>query len=85
MGANNGTGQPNNLKCSRCIRHRSWRPARCGMNLKATGKERPLSKAQLGNGGARVMMRQVQYECLDCGHVGWSRHKDAGRLLERLK
>jgi hypothetical protein len=31
-------------------------------------------------GGARVLPYQVEYVCLTCGHRGWSRHTNAGRL-----
>jgi len=80
MGANNGTGQPYFFQCSKCrrrnnSRHRSRLPY-TGHQVKLTGRKKPLSRSQQGTGGARVSQERREYECLDCGHVGWSRHKD---------
>lgn len=82
MGTKGGTGQPYWLKCAKC--RLSLRRSG-GMNLEATGKTLPLSKGQRGRGGRRVLQLRVQYRCLDCKHVGWSRHVDAGVLLEKLQ
>lgn len=77
-GTNAGTGRPLTLRCAKCrldyvrMRERSG----CGTRLERTGRKRPLSKAQEGNGGLRVLLYQLEYRCLDCGHVGWTRMKD---------
>lgn len=81
MGNNNGSGQPNNLRCAKCKR---GHVRGLGHKLRATGHTRPLPPSLEGRGGIRVMNQQAEYECLDCGHVGWSRHKDMQRLLRRL-
>jgi hypothetical protein len=31
----------------------------------------------------RMAPIRVEYRCLDCGHVGWSAHKDIVRRFER--
>ena len=54
------------------------------MNLEITGKTKSLTGYARGNGGCRVVGFQVQYRCLDCNHVGWSRHSEAARKLQRL-
>ncbi len=73
MGANNGTGQPNFFRCSKCRstlrggRNTGW--AGC-VNL--TGRKRP----HRGKAGARNSFIDREYVCQDCGHVGWSCHID---------
>ncbi len=54
------------------------------MNLEVTGKTKPLTGYARSNGGHRVAQFQVEYRCLDCKHVGWSRHSEAARKLQRL-
>lgn len=80
MGSNNGTGQPMYLRCAKCKTRRGrfyGQPER----LEATGRTRPRRD---GRGGARITHRFIEYRCLVCGHVGWSKHMDAERLLARL-
>lgn len=73
MGGGRGSaaGQPISFSCAKC---RICRPdySRRGDRYELTGKERP----QLSSG---INLRHwggtaYQYRCLDCGHVGWSRH-----------
>lgn len=74
MGANNGTGQPLHFLCARC--RRFDRARRWGWKTVRTGLVKPLAASQRGCGGVRVLQKRVQYKCLQCGHVGWTRHKD---------
>ena len=74
MSRSHGTGQPLRFKCSKQRRaRRSGRAHECWR----TGKVRP-ARARIG--GIRVMDHEVEYECATCGHVGWSRHVEAGQL-----
>ena len=85
-GTNAGTGQPYAFKCANCSRH-WWRGSigttQHGREYKATGKIRPLASGQRGGGGSRMVPFRIQYQCLECGHIGWSRHKDVARQLQR--
>ena len=78
MGANNGTGHPNWLRCWACRRRRDEHVSGA---LEATGRTKPRRKT----GGARTTNRQIEYRCLDCGFIGWTIHVDAERLLRRLE
>lgn len=80
-GTNAGTGQPLVLRCAKCKRDSRDLFKRYGDNLVATGRVRPLMLSQQGHGGPRVTNRRIEYLCRDCGHKGWSRHKDAERLI----
>jgi hypothetical protein len=85
-GKNSGTGWPHDLRCSACKRStNNWKqPSRVGFNLEATGHVRNWSARGRVALGARGMGYQVEYRCRDCGHIGWTRHIDARRLLKRL-
>jgi hypothetical protein len=87
MGANNGTGQPNWLRCAKLRRSPIARFYTIfdleRHELTATGRVRKLPARSHGYGGARVTNRLIQVACT-CGHVGWTRHKDAERLLAQL-
>jgi hypothetical protein len=87
MGANNGTGQPFAFRCGRCRRtggnggHYNPRTGRREHSrngwvgsVSLTGRKRP--QRNQGRGGSRVSDEEREYECGDCGHVGWSRHSD---------
>ena len=78
-GTNAGTGYPLTLRCAKCKAGRSGY-RRHGTHLEATGRTRPTLHQ-----GYRQTDRRVEYHCLDCGHVGWSQHSDAERLLRRLE
>ena len=77
-GTNGGTGYPVSLRCSKC--RKSGVFAGSGFNLKATGRTWVARKR-----GIRQTDRKIQYRCQDCGHVGWTQHVDAERLLRGLK
>lgn len=71
MGGNNGTGQPNNFRCSAC-RKELWGDPDHGWAscVRLTGRKRP----HRGKAGARNSYIDREYTCLDCGHTGWSCH-----------
>jgi hypothetical protein len=80
MGSNGGTGYPNWLRCAKCRKSRTFRPDRTGANLEATGRTKPLRGH---HSGYRCTNRQIEYRCRECGHIGWTKHMDAERLLKR--
>lgn len=75
-GSNAGTGQPISFRCSQCRRSKYRRMEGHGsvFRVQLTGKKRELKR-----GGVRSSYHSRQYVCADCGHVGWSRHKDLER------
>lgn len=94
-GTNAGTGSPISFRCSACRRLASrskepvfrprrgcvggtyWRETYHGGRrdrVALTGRTR-----NFGTRGARMSATAREYRCLDCGHVGWSRHVDLGR------
>lgn len=74
-GSNAGTGQPIHFFCSKCRRSRGWRDigSRRGYNVIRTGRTKPYRG---GKRGTRGLDTFHEYKCLDCEHVGWSRHTD---------
>lgn len=84
-GSNAGTGYPLTLRCAKCRLGRyEWRGmhfGKYGMNLEATGRTRPLRRH--GHKGYRCTNREIEIRCLDCGHIGWSKHISAEALLIR--
>lgn len=78
MGSNGGSGYPNTLRCTKCKTGSDWkrRPSGLGTDLVRTGRTKPLAKSQQGYGNRRALQERVEYRCLDCGHVGWTRMKD---------
>lgn len=81
MSRSSGTGCPLILRCSKCKKHRDWRRNEYP-RLEATGRTKVRGKVRCPSRKADV---KVEYRCLDCGHVGWSNHSDAGRLLKSSK
>lgn len=73
MGSNNGTGQPNWFRCSKC-RSTLWGARNDGWasQVELTGRKRP----HRGKVGARITHIDREYRCRSCGHVGWSAHID---------
>lgn len=84
-GANNGTGQPLSFRCSKCRLVDGAHGARSERGwvsrVKLTGRHKA---ARHGNAGGRNSTQRREYECLDCRHVGWSRHMDL-QYLERRR
>jgi hypothetical protein len=75
-GSNAGTGRPIHFRCSGCrAGARPW-PAGGFTSVVLTGRDRA---AKAGTAGTRNSARAREYRCLDCGHVGWSRHTDLER------
>jgi hypothetical protein len=85
--AGGGTGTPNWFQCSACRKRKSTisygapgyaELVRNGMvgRVVLTGRTRPN---QSRNRHVRISDTVRQYQCLDCGHVGWSNHKDLER------
>jgi len=88
MPGSTGTGYPFTFRCAKCKRLRDWqRPEHedKGCNVEATGRTRPLAAAQQGYGHRRALQYRVEYRCLDCGHIGWSRHVHMKNLLAKVK
>ena len=76
-GTNARTGQPLHFRCWRCRRSRR-RVGGTFDRVSFTGRVRRYR----GGAGCRTALMAVQYQC-DCGHVGWSRHKDLVRRAAR--
>ena len=70
-----GIGQPLHFRCSKCRKARRW-PQGGKTRVKLTYRTK-----QINDGNARGRSTNVlrEYECLDCGHIGWSRHIDLVR------
>jgi hypothetical protein len=83
-GSNAGTGYPLTLRCGKCKVGRDWEnDDHKGTKLEATGRKRPLASSQHGRGNPRALQYRAEYRCLDCGHIGWSRHGTMEFLLKR--
>lgn len=79
--ASPGTGFPLSFCCTKC-RHRYGGIAKIphgALRWKLTGRTRALTKAQRSNGHPRALAYRVEYKCLHCGHVGWSRMAECER------
>ena len=75
-GTSAGTGYPLVFRCSKCKVGRSFSEvghSRLGMNLETTGRVHVRAFDCLGS---RSLWYHCEYRCLDCRHVGWSRHSD---------
>lgn len=80
MGRSAGTGIPIRFKCTPC---RSTLNSRTGEHWEATGRSKPRSNGGK-NSAHRVDSANVyEYHCLDCGHVGWSRHGDVAAACKK--
>jgi hypothetical protein len=67
-----GTGYPNYFMCSKCRVMHTGPP----IPWKLTGEAKPLSSNQRIRGHSRAMRFCAGYECLKCGHRGFSRNRD---------
>ena len=79
-----GAGSPVWFKCpvARSTTRRLGIHRKGGRNYQLTGQRRP--KLCAGATGLRSDGRFVyQFKCLDCGHVGWSRHIEVARRFKR--
>lgn len=86
MGRSAGTGQPVWFKCpnarSTWNRKQPGHPA-AGSNVELTGERRRSYSRYAGSGGRSDINFVYRFRCLDCGHVGWSRHIDIARRFKR--
>jgi len=73
-GTNAGTGKPLFLKCAKCKKKRDHYYNALTGRLVRTGKVRGEPKSYGSH--MRMLGEHYQYECLDCGHIGWSKHID---------
>lgn len=79
MGLSAGAGFPLTLRCAACKGVDNG----CGYKLRATGRmrrRRPSERSQ----GIRQIAGIAEYECLECGHKGWSKHGTMQRLLRAI-
>ena len=78
-------GQPHSFACAKCRRGRPWQlgapGSRRGEKVVTTGKTR--KQRSQGMNYHRWGDVAYQYRCLECDHVGWSRHPDVARLYRR--
>lgn len=79
MSRSSGAGSPIWFRCARC--RKGGGPGGFVQRVKPTGKAKPSPRP--GVRGARSAKQSYQYECLDCGHVGWSNHKDLECKIEQ--
>ena len=71
-GTNAGTGSPLSFRCANCRRRDDWRnPSRVGYKVRLTGRSKPKRRKS-----ARHTNVYLEYECADCGYIGWSSHVD---------
>lgn len=66
-GTKAGTGRPLWFKCRGCGRAMAH-------DVTLTGQKRLV-----GHNGNRVSAHSREYRCGQCGHTGWSRHRDLER------
>lgn len=75
-----GTGSPVWFRCTKC--RSTLNPDRRAGDItrvRLTGRERPRRRSKHHPIGSRSTHVAREYECLDCGHVGWSTHVDLAR------
>lgn len=65
--------QPEVFQCTRCANARYAAEGRAN-RVTFTGREKPLSRAK-----GMPPKTSMEYECSDCGFVGWSSHPDLVR------
>ena len=80
MGRSLGAGYPLTFRCARCKTNR--RGSRRGLNYEIV--------TQIDSEARGACIRQDRehkylYNCLDCGHSGWTRHVDAKHTWESEK
>jgi hypothetical protein len=84
MSRSAGPGSPAHFWCSACRRRIGWRIAkRTGRNVLRTGRTKSHRSKWGSARGVRSLGESHEYECQDCGHVGWSAHREI--LTKALK
>lgn len=73
-------GKPAVFRCAGCRRTtlrlpRPW-PAGSANRVVLTGRSKPNTSTRRGHSSNDV---SLEYRCQDCGHVGWSTHRDLER------
>jgi len=79
MSRSSGPGFPLTLRCAKCKGVDNG----LGAALRATGKLRPRRPSERSQ-GIRQIRGIAEYECLGCGHRGWSKHGTMQRLLAAI-
>lgn len=78
MGLSSGPGYPLSLRCAKCKGVDNGR----GYKLRATGRTRPRRPSEASQRIRQMKDGKVaEYECLECGHRGWSKHSKMEDLL----
>lgn len=84
MSRSAGPGSPIYFRCAKC-RTKRRTEGKLGMHYEVTGRARH-QRSNRGNAtGVRHGTIAYEYRCLDCQHVGWSRHDDLARAIARQK
>lgn len=76
MSRSSGAGSPVFFRCSRC---KKTHGVRDGRRYVTTGRKREAHTAKGHATGIRSANSAYEYRCLECGFVGWSRHRDVER------
>jgi hypothetical protein len=83
MSQSAGAGSPVYFMCS-SERKTYWRDRAEGLvrrhYVRLTGRKRPYKPQRHSALGLRSDTTAREYECITCGHVGWSNHMDLKRL-----
>jgi hypothetical protein len=88
-GVRGATGQPIWMKCAKCRLQQDSNGYALRGNPRATGRRR--EKHKHGVVGRMDAKYQYEYECGECGHLGWSRHStikqqwEQGRMKKKAK
>ena len=89
MNWNSGAGSPNTFRCWKCRLNAGKFYGRPDMGagridrVDLTGKTKQRSANARGALGLRSSWTSYQYECFDCGHVGFSNHRDLEYKAQR--
>lgn len=89
MGLSAGAGSPAYFQCWACRRRKPWPSERdpgawrkgLRNRVRLTGRTKTHHSGRGHALGARNDHISREYTCLDCGHVGWSSHKDLKRII----
>lgn len=82
-GTNAGTGEPIAFACAVERRERIWHDISQSLPKEHRVTPTGRTKARRTRGHIRHGNVAREYRC-SCGHVGWSNHKDLGRMLARI-
>ena len=87
MGGGRGcyAGQPATFACAKCRKRRDFFERRSVVGRKYTTTGKTRAQRSEGSNFRRWSDTAYQYRCLDCGHIGWSRHPDVKRVFMQQK